>query len=97
MIPCFDKKFSYGWPLTKADHNFVIHEFQCGHENNVPALGVATGIFDVKDLEKIADATLEDFSDVEKTIEILRNCQRIERECFNYDIQPSREPEQEPI
>ena len=71
--------------------------FQCAHENNVPAVAVATGIFTKENLEKIADATVEDFSNLDKTIEILRKCQRIERENFNYEIAPSRESTQEPI
>ena len=58
----------------------------CGHENEVPAIGVATGIFNAQLLNTVADCTLEDFSNLEHTVKMLATTQRITRDSYDYDI-----------
>ena len=62
----------------------------CAHENNVAAVGVATGIFNVELLQTIADGTLADFTNIEHTVEMFGTAQRLSRASYDYDILPTK-------
>ena len=49
-------------------------DIECAHCHNVPAIAVATGHFEIKSLiDANANGVLDDFSDIEKTIDLLCN------------------------
>jgi len=48
-------------------------DVKCAHDNDFGALAVATGIYSAKSLAQCACGVVEDFSDVEKTVQLLKN------------------------
>ena len=58
----------------------------CGHVNQVAGVGVCTGIFDRKGLTGIADAILDNFSDVGQSMNIFSETHFVPRE-IDYNVQ----------
>jgi len=92
MVVAAMKRFSKIEGKTLDPSTFLVigdtpKDIWCAHENNVPAIAVATGIFNVDSLKSVADCTLEDFADVDLSLKCLKNTQRIPRSSYNYDIE----------
>ena len=65
-------------------------DVHCGHVNKVPAMGVATGIFGKDSLASVADSVVQDFSDIEATLQAFRNTKLRDLSDINYEIPPDK-------
>jgi len=65
-------------------------DVHCGHVNRVPAMAVATGIFGRDSLAKVADSVVQDFSDIDATLQALRNTKLRDISDINYEIPPDK-------
>lgn len=91
MVAAAMKRFNTLHGKTIPPSQFLVigdtpKDIWCAHENDVPAIGVATGIFNVESLTPIADCALENFSDLDHTVKMLATTKRIQRDSYNYDI-----------
>ena len=56
----------------------------------MPGVGVATGIFNVDALGRVADAVVENFNDLDQTIDIFLNTKLKQTDELDYNILANR-------
>ena len=56
----------------------------------MPGVGVATGIFNVDALGRVADAVVENFNDLDQTIDIFLNTKLKQTDELDYNIPANR-------
>ena len=61
-------------------------DIHCGHEHKVPGVGVATGIFNVEALGRVADLVLEDFTDEDNVIDFFMKTTLRQTDSLDYNI-----------